>query len=207
MHVQIIYTAGHPRVASLALTSNSPSEGTPPYSIILYYGMLVKPLDKMYPVGCDDLGAPYQTVGTICIRIRAHLTISWATNDRPYGITVADEFTCGAPGSYPRAPSLALRAIHLGAPYGKYCASDKICTTKSNANDMHPINKNGERKTLTVILHSPFSILNFSRCLETRSANKAHASESSPTKTLPQAPSRRPALRCRSVLRRRQVRR
>ena len=116
MRVQIIYTAGHPRVASLALTGNSPSEGTPPYSIILYYGMLVKPLDKMYPVGCDDLGAPYQTVGTICIRIRAHLTISWAANDRPYGITVADEFTCGAPGSYPRAPSLALRAIHLGAP-------------------------------------------------------------------------------------------
>ena len=116
MRVQIIYTAGHPRVASLALTSNSPSEGTPPYSIMLYYGMLVKPLDKMYPVGCDDLGAPYQTVGTICIRIRAHLTISWAANDRPYGITVADEFTCGAPGSYPRAPSLALRAIHLGHP-------------------------------------------------------------------------------------------
>ena len=206
MRVQIIYTAGHPRVASLALTSNSPSEGTPPYSIILYYGMLVKPLDKMYPVGCDDLGAPYQTVGTICIRIRAHLTISWAANDRPYGITVADEFTCGAPGSYPRAPSLALRAIHLGAPYGKYCASDKICTTKSNANDMHPI-KNGEQKTLTVILHSPFSILNFSRCLETRSANTAHASESSPTKTLSRVPSRQPALRCRSVLRRRQVRR
>ena len=207
MRVPIIYMAGHPRVASLALTSNSPSEGTPPYSIILYYGMLVKPLDKMYPVGCDDLGAPYQTVGTICIRIRAHLTISWAANDRPYGITVADEFTCGAPGSYPRAPSLALRAIHLGAPYGKYCASDKICTTKSNANDMHPINKNGEQKTLTVILHSPFSILNFSRCLETRSAGTAHASESSPTKTLSRAPSRRPALRCRSVLRRRQVRR
>ena len=120
MRVQIIYTAGHPRVASLALTGNSPSEGTPPYSIILYYGMLVKPLDKMYPVGCDDLGAPYQTVGTICIRIRAHLTISWAANDRPYGITVADEFTCGAPGSYPRAPSLALRAIHLVAPYGQH---------------------------------------------------------------------------------------
>ena len=206
MRVQIIYTAGHPRVASLALTGNSPSEGTPPYRIILYYGMLVKPLDKMYPVGCDDLGAPYQTVGTICIRIRAHLTISWAANDRPYGITVADEFTCGAPGSYPRAPSLALRAIHLGAPYGKYCASDKICTTKSNANDMHPI-KNGERKTLTVILHSPFSILNFSRCLETRSAGTAHASVSSPTKTLSRAPLRQPALRCRSVLRRRQVRR
>ena len=155
MRVQIIYTAGHPRVASLALTSNSPSEGTPPYSIILYYGMLVKPLDKMYPVGCDDLGAPYQTVGTICIRIRAHLTISWAANDRPYGITVADEFTCGAPGAYPRAPSLALRAIHLGAPYGKYCASDKICTTKSNANDMHPIKK---RRTENPYGNSPFSI-------------------------------------------------
>ena len=181
MRVQIIYTAGHPRVASLALTSNSPSEGTPPYSIILYYGMLVKPLDKMYPVGCDDLGAPYQTVGTICIRIRAHLTISWAANDRPYGITVADEFTCGAPGSYPRAPSLALRAIHLGAPYGKYCASDKICTTKSNANDMHPIKK---RRTENPYGNSPFSIFNFSRCLETRSAGTAHASESSPTKTL-----------------------
>ena len=70
-----------------------------------------------FTVGCDDLGAPYQTVGTICIRIRAHLTISWAANDRPYGMTVADEFTCGAPRSYPRAPSLALRAIHLAAPY------------------------------------------------------------------------------------------
>ena len=73
-------------------------------------------------------------------------------------------------------------------------------------NRLHLI-KNGERKTLTVILHSPFSILNFSRCLETHSANKAHASVSSPTKTLSRAPSRRPALRCRSVLRRRQVRR
>ena len=50
-------------------------------------------------------------------------------------------------------------------------------------NRLHLI-KNGEQKTLTVILHSPFSILNFSRCLETHSANKAHASESSPTKTL-----------------------
>ena len=45
--------------------------------------------------------------------------VAWAANDRPYGITVADEFTCGAPGSYPRAPSLALRAIHLAVPYGK----------------------------------------------------------------------------------------
>ena len=129
----------------------SPSEGTPPYSIILYYGMLVKPLDKMYPVGCDDLGAPYQTVGTICIRIRAHLTISWADNDRPYGITVADEFTCGAPGSYPRAPSLALRAIHLGAPYGINRANDKnIC---------HKITPDKQkRRTENPYGNSPFSI-------------------------------------------------
>ena len=151
MRVQIIYTAGHPRVASLALTGNSPSEGTPPYSIILYYSMLVKPLDKMYPVGCDDLGAPYQTVGTICIRIRAHLTISWAANDRPYGITVADEFTCGAPGSYPRAPSLAPRAIHLSAPYGINRANDiNIC---------HKITPDKQkRRTENPYGNSPFSI-------------------------------------------------
>ena len=103
MRVQIIYTAGHPRVASLALTGNSPSEGTPPYSIILYYGMLVKPLDKMYPVGCDDLGAPHLTIGT-CYpvgatsgRPRIRLTIMWAADDRPYGVAVADELTNGAP--------------------------------------------------------------------------------------------------------------
>ena len=64
MVVYVSCRVGHPRVASLALTGNSPSEGTPPYSIILYYGMLVKPLDKMYPVGCDDLGAPYLTIDT-----------------------------------------------------------------------------------------------------------------------------------------------
>ncbi len=43
-----------------------------------------------YTVGCADLGAPYPTVGTIYIRIRAHLTISWAANDRPYGDACAD---------------------------------------------------------------------------------------------------------------------
>ena len=46
---------GAPRGDLSCPSDNSPSEGTPLYSIILYYGMLVKPLDKMYPVGCDKV--------------------------------------------------------------------------------------------------------------------------------------------------------
>ena len=39
--------------------------------------------------------------------------------------------TNGAPGSYPRAPSLALRAIHLVAPYGTGKSSDKLLSPPS----------------------------------------------------------------------------
>ena len=85
-------------------------------------------------VGCDDLGALFLTIVT-CVTVgatsvrpqrdrslrkerpRIRLTIAWEANGLPYGIDVAYEFTYGAPRSYPRAPSLALRAIHLAAPY------------------------------------------------------------------------------------------
>ena len=52
---------------------------------------------------------------------------------------------CGAPRSYPRAPSLALQAIHLGAPYGIYCANDETYAAQSKHHDLYHINeKNGE---------------------------------------------------------------
>ena len=81
-------------------------------------------LHEMYTVGCADLGAPSLTIVT-CVTVganivrpqhdrslcrerpRTRLTITREHTVLPYGYAFADEFTNGAPRSYPRAPSLA----------------------------------------------------------------------------------------------------
>ena len=91
-------------------------------------------LHEMYTVGCADLGAPSLTIVT-CVTVGANivrpqhdrslckerphirLTITWEHNV-PLRDNVYRPDSNGAPRSYPRAPSLALWAIHLVAPYG-----------------------------------------------------------------------------------------
>ena len=78
----------------------------------------------MYTVGCDDSAHRFYPVctrypvGANIVRPqrdrslrkerpRIRLTMTWEHTVLPYGYAFADEFTFGAPRSYPRAPSLA----------------------------------------------------------------------------------------------------
>ena len=67
----------------------------------------------MYTVGCDDSAHRFYPVctrypvGANIVRPLIRLTMTWEHTVLPYGYAFADEFTFGAPRSYPRAPSLA----------------------------------------------------------------------------------------------------
>ena len=62
----------------------------------------------------------------------------------------------------PGAPSLALQAIHLGAPYGIHRTNDKTYAAQSKTSYMYHINEKMENETSAFILHYPFSILHYS---------------------------------------------
>ena len=79
-------------------------------------------------VGCADLGAPHLTIGTRIIvgatigrpqrdrslrkeRPRTRLIITWAADDRPYGINIAGEFTFGGVRA-PRPTEMVYRCVN-----------------------------------------------------------------------------------------------
>ena len=131
-------------------------------------------------VGCDDLGALFLTIVT-CVTVGAtsvrpqrdrslrkerphtHLTTTREHTVLPYGIHVADEFTNGAPRSYPRAPSLAaMPQFTLPHPtvmfVQLFVGMNMIYRCKrKRAHNVRP----AENHPFTVILHSPFSILHY----------------------------------------------
>ena len=142
-------------------------------------------------VGCDDLGALFLTIVT-CVTVGAtsvrpqrdrslrkerpqrdrslrkerphtHLTTTREHTVLPYGINVADEFTNGAPRSYPRAPSLAaMPQFTLPHPtvmfVQLFVGMNMIYRCKrKRAHNVRP----AENHPFTVILHFPFSILHY----------------------------------------------
>ena len=116
-------------------------------------------LHEMYTVGCADLGAPSLTIVT-CVTVwanivrpqhdrslcrerpRTRLTITREHTVLPYGYAFADEFTNGAPRSYPRAPSLAATPQFTLAHPTVYISYGDIAM----------------RRRLNHSVHSPFSI-------------------------------------------------
>ena len=116
-------------------------------------------LHEMYTVGCADLGAPSLTIVT-CVTVganivrpqhdrslcrerpRTRLTITREHTVLPYGYAFADEFTNGAPRSYPRAPSLAATPQFTSAHPTVYISYGDIAM----------------RRRLNPSVHSPFSI-------------------------------------------------
>ena len=116
-------------------------------------------LHEMYTVGCADLGAPSLTIVT-CVTVganivrpqhdrslcrerpRTRLTITREHTVLPYGYAFADEFTNGAPRSYPRTPSLAATPQFTLAHPTVYISYGDIAM----------------RRRLNHSVHSPFSI-------------------------------------------------
>ena len=137
-------------------------------------------LHEMYTVGCADLGAPSLTIVT-CVTVganivrpqhdrslcrerpRTRLTITREHTVLPYGYAFADEFTNGAPRSYPRAPSLAaMPQFTLPHPtvmfVQLFVGMNMIYRCKrKRAHNVRP----AENHPFTVILHFPFSILHY----------------------------------------------
>ena len=117
-------------------------------------------LHEMYTVGCADLGAPSLTIVT-CVTVganivrpqhdrslcrerpRTRLTITREHTVLPYGYAFADEFTNGAPRSYPRTPSLAATPQFTLAHPAVYISYGDIAM----------------RRRLNPSVHSPSSII------------------------------------------------
>ena len=135
-------------------------------------------LHEMYTVGCADLGAPSLTIVT-CVTVganivrpqhdrslcrerpRTRLTITREHTVLPYGYAFADEFTNGAPRSYPRAPSLAATPQFTLAHPTVYISYGDIAMRRRLNHSVHsPFS----------IFHPPFSILYYSEKKEQRPA-------------------------------------
>ena len=112
-----------------------------------------------YTVGCDDLGAPFLTIGTrypvgaSTARPRIRLTIAQEANGLPYGVTLCKRFT----NKYVPVV-IGLRANNV-RPYGADC-TDRIDTVRRGRRTLqYPFSiKLKRRNIVNRHVNSPFSI-------------------------------------------------
>ena len=105
-----------------------------------------------YPAGANIVRPQHDR--SLCReRPRTRLTITREHTVLPYGYAFADEFTNGAPRSYPRAPSLAAAPQFTLAHPTVYISYGDIAMRRRLNHSVHsPFS----------IFHPPFSILHYS---------------------------------------------